>query len=470
MANIRNIKEKICQHFHWNSQFWEITDIIPPLAMCHYVDACDKKICGTLKGVIIDIETLEIVADAFGYSETVNVNAIPTDMDGKITLCQRTYDPGELLFYPVLNGIMIRTFKYKGKVWVTTQRKLDISRSKWGSDKTFLELYTLAKGNMNFFEGVPEDTCNRVFFFMLIDQDMITSMKFTCLKPFLVLVLDQLMSYKHVKYFDYRKYEVKFTLSNRLTMFEKYGGPGIMPAKHLSITEANRYLKYGHLQNTDELDELKLYTCMYPGESVMVRTKTDSHFTSYMITPDSVTWRKMLRNVENSESRNPLRAFFHHANFLKFTNSRMGEFLFDVVVPDISEYDKCIFYMKLKPRSRETFADRLRLLADNMSLALPKQFQKICLNYPEIFYNGKKKIERLCEQSLHGQLKISEMVTQQDKFPQFDAAMKDLLRKIKILYQKTIKEKLPQKEIIHRTVNELNFDKLYQMVKFSDYL
>lgn len=113
-AFYREMKKK----YNWDSNYYEIKDEMYPLYLCHYTENAltENLYTKELKGEVVDMETFEIVADAFGKSEENDPNTVPIYTDGKVHLRKKIYDKDDLIITLCLNGILIRTFKYKNKV------------------------------------------------------------------------------------------------------------------------------------------------------------------------------------------------------------------------------------------------------------------------------------------------------------------------------------------------------------------
>lgn len=251
-----------------------------------------------------------------------------------------------------------------------------------------------------------------------------------------------------------------FTLANVLPQTESYGGPGIMPAISFSLKEANDYLRYGHLTDRTSLDELQLSNLQYPGEIVMIRCKNRSHFTSFKVVPSCVKWRNFIRNIGDSDCRNPLRAFFHHSNALKFG---YGPTLLPIVQPGDKCFDSTVYYMKECDYTPITLRNKMNLLALNMALALPFQFQKAALSYPNEFDRAQYRIAKACRKKIDGKLIIGNAATL-TKYPQFKAKFDKLMVKVYNLLKDN-----DAVQAIEIAVHNLDFDILYQMSSFMIY-
>lgn len=121
---------------------------------------------------------------------------------------------------------------------------LHLEKSKWGSKKSFKELYDMALGNIELFPDPNVETYDTVFFFMLVDQDMMTTMKLEVVKPILIQVEVSLM--KTIKAvplkYDIPVYSLALHTCNQIDVSDT-----IFICSPMSIEEANEYMFWGHI-------------------------------------------------------------------------------------------------------------------------------------------------------------------------------------------------------------------------------
>jgi hypothetical protein len=144
VANILNIP---------NTDAWDIVSSDPDrhLYLIHYSSEANLAKYGWLRGIVIDLSARAIVCQSYGYTPTVNASSLKVSYDGCIHLtdlnrAEYKLDPNKIQIKYGFEGTIIRIFKHNGIVYRTTHRRLDISRSRWGSSKTFLEMYKELKG------------------------------------------------------------------------------------------------------------------------------------------------------------------------------------------------------------------------------------------------------------------------------------------------------------------------------------
>src|SRR3990167_7580049 len=119
------------------SRFLEVVDTDGDLFVVHYkrgLTHYDNMLVMKARGVVIDFETKAIVCPSFGYTPVV---------------CDDNLELGELdecEFKHYHEGAVIRVFLFNGVVYYATHRRLNFSVSRWGSSKSFLDLYQSLNG------------------------------------------------------------------------------------------------------------------------------------------------------------------------------------------------------------------------------------------------------------------------------------------------------------------------------------
>lgn len=127
-------------------------DLDSGLVLLHYdpetvgqTDVDDKV--RRLRGVIVDIsdaENYKVVCPTTGYVATSvttpeefrNKDHTFVDTDGK----SHTVDREACQVFPVYEGVMLRIWKHKGSLMISSYKRIDCTRSKWGGGLTFREM------------------------------------------------------------------------------------------------------------------------------------------------------------------------------------------------------------------------------------------------------------------------------------------------------------------------------------------
>jgi hypothetical protein len=137
-----------------------------------------------VRGLIV--KDNKVLVESFGYTPTVVLSELKPNEVGDFTLIDtdlQTHNiPKNLMeessVYPLLDGTLLRVWKHNGVVNISTHKKLNASKSHWGSSSTFTELFL--KYTKNYFnledlfndENVESDkvVCHN---FLLVDSDLL---------------------------------------------------------------------------------------------------------------------------------------------------------------------------------------------------------------------------------------------------------------------------------------------------------
>jgi hypothetical protein len=144
----------------YSPSFFGIVDRVDNLIMIHYnkenvynlyeedVDPSVIVKILKLRGVIIDSEKAQVVSVSFGYTPDANYDYLPEDnmRDTNNNDISFLLDEDSTLYYPSLEGTMIRAWKYEGKVYFSTHKKINPVNSSFGSSPRFLDLYKTLNG------------------------------------------------------------------------------------------------------------------------------------------------------------------------------------------------------------------------------------------------------------------------------------------------------------------------------------
>ena len=124
---------------------------------CTKVDSDELK---AYRGVVVSGTT--IVAPSLGYTPEYN----ETELDQIHDL-----DPMNYSFYPSREGTLLRVFFHNGKWYLSTHRKLDAFKSRWGSDTSFGDLFVQSIGQ-TFDQFTSTLTPGLVYVFMVLHANV----------------------------------------------------------------------------------------------------------------------------------------------------------------------------------------------------------------------------------------------------------------------------------------------------------
>lgn len=137
-----------------------------------------------IRGLII--KDNKVLVESFGYTPTVVLSEAKllkseNEDSKKFTLIDndlQTHIVSDCEAYPLLDGTLLRVWKHNGVVNISTHKKLNASKSHWGSSQTFTELFL--KYTKNYFnledlfndENLESDkvVCHN---FLLVDSDLL---------------------------------------------------------------------------------------------------------------------------------------------------------------------------------------------------------------------------------------------------------------------------------------------------------
>jgi hypothetical protein len=123
---------------------------------------------------------LTCVVNSFGYTPTViteklNEDNTFIDIDGQKQIVNPSSVKG---IYPMLDGTLIRVWKYQNKIFVSTHKKIDASKSHWGSSENFTNLFLkYTRDYFNLEDLFTEESEKSVHNFLLVDMDTLVCSK-----------------------------------------------------------------------------------------------------------------------------------------------------------------------------------------------------------------------------------------------------------------------------------------------------
>jgi hypothetical protein len=205
-----------------------------------------------VRGLII--KENKVLIESFGYTPTAVVseiipdekdNFIFTDTDLHTHIIHKDSLEKNPI-YPLLDGTLIRVWKYKKNIHISTHKKLDAFKSHWGSSETFVELFNKYTCNYFNLEELFDDTnvendiavCHN---FLLVDKDLLICSQIDMgEKSGFVLYINSINGNfpDVIKPKDVSVYDLKYTTD---TFFK------IEPLK--TLEEQNKFIKYGFYPN-----------------------------------------------------------------------------------------------------------------------------------------------------------------------------------------------------------------------------
>ena len=132
-----------------NNAAWDIVSSDPDhhLYTVHHKPEADLGKYGQIRGVVVDTLAKTIVCRSYGYTPIVTSDQITVqEGDNKIHLIdnlgtEHVLDPARIHMKTGFEGTLMYAFKHDGKVYRSTRKRLDPSRSRWGNSRPFTEMY-----------------------------------------------------------------------------------------------------------------------------------------------------------------------------------------------------------------------------------------------------------------------------------------------------------------------------------------
>lgn len=254
----------------------------------------DKDSLSWIRGLVLHLPSRQILVRSYGYSKTVVMDEIP--IAPFLAAAVRVADPAALQSDPTLasfaempttmnlmdennngflldtknaflkpgyEGMLLRIWKWNGKVYRSTHRKLNFDRSHFGQSKSFVEMYNDVHGptDEELFEE-SETTSPFVYYALLVHSDLFVATKSSNMTSMVWLGVYPMVS---------------APAENQVPRFvlpppkEAFTDPFMLPSwspSPISVPQANLFLSSGHWNLPREHHSLPLM--LKPGEFVVV--------------------------------------------------------------------------------------------------------------------------------------------------------------------------------------------------------
>ena len=342
---------KNSQRVHWDI---EDSDLENHIYLIHYVDEKIKEIINTdsyksvydnvesqtllnLTGVIISLADPEnpwIACRSHGHSSEIHVSKI----DGQVIKGkdnnnnQIELSTENAVYQPYYHGPVLRIWKYKGKTYCSTRRRIHTNKSRWGERKVFEKLFIEHFGNNctsledvgNIMFDPSKHTSNVCYAFILCVPKVSVGFRANIGSGFLVFLrsYDLNIFYNNdafQRYAGWENIETTYTwMSKKSLVIPGPSGPNFVPVPEITVeTEnkfivgvpsfnqfiANKILLTGYT-SMSEKDCEKIDERLRPGESIIMLT-TDGRISK--LVPTCGFWR----NAVMHNNPNIYNQYFH---------------------------------------------------------------------------------------------------------------------------------------------------------------
>lgn len=320
---------------------WEIVSEMDGLVMIHYNNEADVSIYGNLRGVVIDMETKTIVCTSYPHAQTIISNNLGEEImtsDGPVKLDNLEIQIG-------FEGTLMHVFKWKGKVYRVTRKRLDPSKSRWGNSKKFGEIYAELNGpSDDVLFSQDKEYSPFVHTFILVHPNLLIASKDAVYKGFLVYLGSKQM-YDSNGPFPLEKVDTELhcpsTLSQLYDLSGKHlldGSGKIFHPKTLALGEANKHLLFGYYSDFPGWENMDKR--LLPGEFVIAEDKTSGKM--YKIESEAYFWRSKLRN----NNPNLKHQFFDLLDKTHKTDNTYRDFFLPLI---LCNYDSLVTTINMEP-------------------------------------------------------------------------------------------------------------------------
>ena len=273
---------------------WDIvSETDTGLSMVHHKNDCDMDIYGALRGVVVDTNKGNVVCYSYPHSPKFVLPYLELK-NGKIELSENIcLNPEKIKIKPGFEGPLIHVFKHGGKVYRSTRKRFDPSKSRWGKSKTFEEIYWELNGPTDEVLFDPEKQyspyCHT---FIMVHPDMLVCTKYDVGSGYLVYLGPKQMY--SIENCPYPMEEVDETLRVPDTTSSEFQNDErkVFSPEVLSLEEANKHLTFGFYEEFEGYEYLD--PRLLPSEFVIIEDLETGFM--YRIESLGYNWRSSMRN------------------------------------------------------------------------------------------------------------------------------------------------------------------------------
>ena len=278
---------------------WEICneDKENGLVLVHTTEDADLVKYGWIKGLVLDTQTWKVVCQSYGSSTTVSLSmtrpltpayvydketrkSIPTFKMNTLDGQKLELSGDRLQWVDGYDGTLLRVWKYKGKVYVSSHKRIHTDTSAWGGSPPFRKLYTDLGGPTDALFGA-EESSRAVYTFLLVHPALQIGSHVPLKKTFFLYLGEHLLAGEGA-------------LPEPVPLLSTLETPNM-----LTLEQVNTRLKYGFY--SEKQNELLMTDArLGHGEFVMCFEYTDATKTKIerciKVQSDAYTWRVNMRN------------------------------------------------------------------------------------------------------------------------------------------------------------------------------
>lgn len=373
------------------------------LIMAHYRADADVDIFGNLRGVVVDTNTGKVISYSYPYTPRMITSKIEVN-DGKMNLKMDnknlSLDVDKLRFKIGFEGTLINVFKHGGKVYRTTRKRFDASKSRWGNSKTFGEMYWELGGpsDETLFDA-NKDYSPYSHYFILVHPQVLVATKDDIESGYLVYLGPKQM-YSTDASCPYPLDKVDSVLHVPQTSNANVRVSGsIYSPENLTVEEANKHLTFGFYEAFEGYQYLD--PRLLPGEFVIVENTENGEM--YRLESVSYAWRNSIRN----NNPNLLHRFFELLDYAYL--KREDDAKFREMFPILTLYDQTSLASNIELASIVVWPQNTEVDFSTLStpttkdaklyniwqcflIAVPLNRQKEVLTYYELLHNQRNEL------------------------------------------------------------------------------
>jgi hypothetical protein len=272
------------------SNDWSIIDSKDSLCLVHYSDDADMSQFGHLRGVVVDIDQNRIISPSyFGYNPEAIREKLDKNSEGLVSIIDKdgsihNFEMDNMYIKPVFDGVVIRVIWYNNKIYFISHSKIDISRSRWGSSTTFMDMYNEAGGpNEDGLFDTSKSESSTCYTFIIVHQLLTVGTRQIVNKPYIVcLSKDQIHNDSPCGKLEFEDFDLEYKIDESF----------IGKSPFLDLNNANRYLSYGYNHKIELIGDPR----SYPGESIIVYSLKNGKVDDIVrVHSPGYEWRKEMR-------------------------------------------------------------------------------------------------------------------------------------------------------------------------------
>lgn len=279
--------------------------------MKEYYSHVDYMAILQIRGVIVNLREMRVVCKSYPSTKNINIESLPESSN----IEESILNPSEYLkevftlskkFNKYIVGTVLRVFVEGGIVFISTHRKISFDNSRFGSDKTFKQMFFEAQDCFRVADEIPISE-GTVHFFMLSSDAVNTDSRQSLEEDRIYYVTSFQILNNNAYVNSEMEEQMKSAISNlNLTSGKKVYFPELIDLNQvnsiLNPTNADVskvddsksiYQTFQDISEMDRMQALKKY--FQNGEKVIMRTENGDIFS--LIPPSSL--RRTLMNEGN---------------------------------------------------------------------------------------------------------------------------------------------------------------------------